>query len=148
MSGYSVSYRAIACPIMIRRLGVAILIGASVLLLLWYATLPNAETERHQSTLEQEIKKIQLPSGGVVRSISLRHRANHALVDEIVEGDFSYGDLRKHYDVVLASLGWRVRGEKTIREWGSNNGGQVRWYCKGPYEATLQYAGPSANHDW
>jgi len=63
-------------------------------------------------------------------------------------GNVRYPGLRQHYDQELARRGWQFTGVEPIRDWWRDLGGESAHYRKGPYRASLLYAGESAKYAW
>ena len=60
----------------------------------------------------------------------------------------SYAQIRAYYDAELARHGWSPHRERGTRDWFRDFGGRKVEYCKGPYTASLDYAGERANYGW
>jgi hypothetical protein len=101
----------------------------------------SAISKSAQDDLEREFKSIkQLPS-----AFDQKHHAWHKQDHASVGSSFSTGqsdsEVKKYYAEELSKHGWKSRGDYSTTNWGSNLGGSVVEYCKGKYEATLEYAG-------
>jgi hypothetical protein len=59
-----------------------------------------------------------------------------------------YAAIRAHYDRVTKQHGWSIVCEQPVRDWGRDFGGKIREYRKGPYRASLQYAGNDTTYGW
>jgi hypothetical protein len=71
-----------------------------------------------------------------------------ALVGDVYRTKLTYPDVRAYYDKELSRNGWTFKREEKILDWGRDFGGKTAEYCKGPYKASLQYAGREAHYDW
>ena len=98
-----------------------------------------------QKDIENEFKQIAPPPN----SLSIRYGSMHKTHQGDVGSDYrasaNYGELRSHYDSELSRHGWKFVKEEPVKIWGKDHGGKQAFYCKGPYTATLEYAGDAEN---
>lgn len=74
--------------------------------------------------------------------------SDKALVGMVYRWAGAPAELRAHYDKRLKKQGWEERGEQRRTNWGNDTGGWIRRYRKGPYRATLTYAGDKLGEPW
>jgi hypothetical protein len=104
----------------------------------------------HQQLLE-EFTRIQPPPVAVLVGNTDRYsrwRPHQALVEATYNTPAPYTEIRQSYDQQLRANGWRPLDEHKVTGWGKDLGGRAAEYCKGPLEASLQYAGSQANYGW
>lgn len=98
-----------------------------------------------QKQLESEFRQIKSPPNGR----SLRYAATHKNQQAEVSSDYlsslGYQEIRAFYDPELNRSGWKFVKEEPKKTWGQDYGGKQTFYCKGPYTATLEYAGQAQN---
>jgi hypothetical protein len=133
----------------INTLRVAGAILAAVLALWYVYGTGNAErAEGRQRAAEIELKRISFPPDGGTVSFGSYHRPENALASaSSIGGRFTLQELKTYFETELGKNGWVFMSEKPLDDWGSNVGGLVRRYCKGPLTAAWQYAGPK-NAAW
>jgi hypothetical protein len=124
-----------------KRIAILLVALLAMAVAFWWAGQPRPETEAHQSVIEKEFQKVTPPSEAVLGPLYAKHRNIHALVSQEFKSKWSYEKVRDYYAQALRTLGWRFVREEPVREWGRDLGGKIQRYCKGSYEATLQYGG-------
>jgi len=124
------------------------ILAAAVALWYVYGTGNVERAEVRQGAAESELKKILFPPDGGTVSLGSYHRPDNALASaSSIGGRFNLRELKTYFDAELGKNGWVFISEKPLEDWGSNVGGLVRRYCKGPLSAAWQYAGPK-NAEW
>ena len=131
-----------------RNLGWIALIVVGVLGLA--ASIPlQIETNRIQSRVEQEFFSITPPDEAkAIAPASSSTRIN--AVWSYYISNLSYENLRAYYDKELAKHGWAFDGEEAAVYGFPGNAersGKKAFYKKGPYTATIRYAGPQEARD-
>ena len=76
------------------------------------------------------------------------YKARSAWIDRTYNTTASYAQIRGHYDAELTKRGWSFHREHRTRDWFRDLGGVKTQYCKGPYTASLRYAGTRADYGW
>ena len=71
-----------------------------------------------------------------------------ALISKGFLSDASYEDVKRFYVEYLERDGWKVVGEKQLKDWGSDFGGYEIRFRKGDLNLAIEYAGPTANYGW
>jgi len=74
-------------------------------------------------------------------------RGGSASADETYKTKLTYQEIRSHYDRELTRNGWVFQKEKKLLDWGKDYGGMTLTYCKGPYQARLDYSGHHSNYE-
>jgi hypothetical protein len=106
------------------------------------------ESERQQRLLEEEFRKISAPSQSKPLSYYATHKGRTALVTQSYRAAFDYPKIRAYYDRELSRNGWQFLGDRSNRDWWRDFGGMTAIHCKGPFRASVQFAGSKARYDW
>jgi len=118
----------------------ALLVGFASLLA--YDQLANgpkaAETLKY---LESEFKTIAPPPTALQLRCDSMHKTHQGDVTCEYKTDLRYEQIKAHYDRELKSHGWTFVKEIPVAIWSRDYGGKEAIYCKGIYDATLQYSG-------
>jgi hypothetical protein len=126
---------------------VVVLVGITGLGLYVYRNLRvnGQRAEAIQKELEIEFGRIKTPSDTRSLRYSSTYKIHQAEVGSDYLSSFSYQDLRSFYDPELNRNGWRLLKAEPMKLWGRDYSGKQTFYCKGPYTATLQYAGQASD---
>ncbi len=118
-------------------------LGGLIVLRVHKQKIGGSAADESLKTLEKEFVLIT-PLPGASR---IRYESSHKGTLGSVSADYSteknYAQIRAHYDAELKEHGWRLVGEKRVKIWWKDYGGREAFYCKGPYTATIEYAGQS-----
>ena len=71
-----------------------------------------------------------------------------ALVSKKFRSDAQYEDVKRFYIERLEPDGWKIDGEKQLKDIGSDFGGYEIRFRKGDIALAIEYAGPRANYGW
>jgi hypothetical protein len=114
-----------------------------------YDFLKNGpEAARVQAELENELRMISPPSGATSAGLHRSNKPRQALVSNTYCSSLKYVEIRNYYDKELANHGWTFYREVPLKDWGRDFGGKEAEYCKGPYRATIEYAGDGVADSW
>ena len=100
--------------------------------------LKAAETLKY---LETEFKMIAPPPNALQLRYNSMHKAHQGDVTCEYKTDLGYESIKAHYDQEMQSRGWTFVRERPITIWRHDYGGKQSIYCKGIYDATLEYSG-------
>ena len=101
-----------------------------------------------QNRLRQEFGSIMPLPGAAPGERSGSYKPRMASIGQRYTTTLSYAQIRTHYDAELARHGWSPHREWGTRDWFRDFGGRQAEYCKGPYTASLDYAGERADYRW
>lgn len=101
----------------------------------------KSQAARVRNDLVTEFDKIPPPLGAERVQYSSLFKVSNGAVSGGYKTALSYNQIRSHYDVELAKLGWKFAGESDVIYNGVNYGGKQAFYCKNSYTADVQYAG-------
>jgi hypothetical protein len=107
--------------------------------------------KRYHQQLLGELSLIHPPSGVLVVRNTDHYSPwtpNKAVVGTSYKTAAPYPVIREFYDQQLRANGWLPVDTHSTTDWGKDLGGNVVVYCKGPLQASLQYAGSQANYGW
>jgi hypothetical protein len=111
-------------------------------------TINGPKAAVRQAELEREMSRLTTLAGAsLVRSTAF-HKPESALVSNDYRSNLRYPKIRAYYDRELSRFGWTFVHEEKLFDWGSDLGGMSARYCKGAYEAALQFAGADARYGW
>ena len=98
--------------------------------------------------LETDFKMIPpLPNAVELRCGSM-HKTRQGDVSCEYKTGLPYEQIKAHYDRELRNRGWTFVKERPVKIWSKDYGGKEAIYCKGIYDATLQYAGAEPGIEW
>jgi hypothetical protein len=117
-------------------------------LVVTYEIANRPEAQRQQRLLEEELRKVSAPPQSKPLSYYAKHKGRTALVAQSYRAALDYLEIRSFYDRELGRNGWQFLSERSNRDWGRDFGGMTANYCKGPFRASVQYAGSKAQYDW
>lgn len=101
-----------------------------------------------QTALEIEFTAVTpVPTAKIV-SYNASHKSTQAQVGTTYSSNAPFEDIKAFYDPQLKAHGWHFKDETPVHDWFRDVGGRLVVYCKGPYAATLQYAGRDAGYGW
>lgn len=101
-----------------------------------------------QDRLRQELDSITPLPNAVPGKCSGSHKPRMAWVSNRYTTAAPYNQIRAYYDAELRRRGWSFHREHGTRDWFRDFGGVKTEYCKGPYRASLNYAGDRADYVW
>ena len=131
------------------RLVLGILIAIILLVLILRDRLVlKPQADEHRPDLERAWHSVHHPSSSALIDEHNLGKTGRVLVGGSFKSSMSYLELRAHYDVALAELGWRFRSERGLRDWGRDLGGHEATYCNGSESATLEVTGERAGYGW
>ena len=107
---------------------------------------PRAQVVQHR--LRQELESITPLPGAEPSERNGGYKPRMASIGWRYTTTLSYAQIRAYYDGELARHGWSFLRERGSRDWFRDLGGRKAEYCKGPYTASLDYAGERANYGW
>ena len=110
------------------------------------ANSPKAQVV--QNRLRQELELIMPLPGAIPSERSGSYKPRMAWIGRRYTTTLSYAQIRAYYDAELSRHGWSLHRERGTRDWFRDFGGRKAEYCKGPYAASLDYAGERANYGW
>ena len=92
----------------------------------------------------------RLPSypGMQETSTSSNSGGGKAQVSKKYNSDARYEDVKRFYVEYLERDGWKIVGEKQLKDWGSDFGGYEISFRKGDLDLAIEYAGPRADYGW
>lgn len=110
---------------------------------------PNPDTGIEQANLEAMFRATHRPPNTWAYSeASTYHKRDTASVSQELTSNLNSDEIRLYYDSELKKTGWRLTGEKPLRDWGRDYSESLREYCKGPYSAHLHFAGKNPEFKW
>lgn len=121
---------------------------AFISVLVYDHVVNSPKAELVQSRLRQELESITPLPGAVPGERSGSYKPRKAWVGRRYTTTASYAQIRAYYDVELTMRGWSFHREHGTRDWFRDFGGIKAEYCKGPYTASLDYAGDRADYGW
>jgi hypothetical protein len=71
-----------------------------------------------------------------------------AIVSKKFRSDARYDDVRRFYVERLEQDGWKIDGEKQLKDLGSDFGGYEIRFRKADLSIAIEYAGQSADYGW
>jgi hypothetical protein len=92
-----------------------------------------------QKILEREFAHINRLPQGRPFGYQATHGNEDALVVEFYKTHMNFTEIRAYYDQELSRNGWRFQREEKLEQWGRDYGGKDATYCKGPFQASLEY---------
>ena len=101
-----------------------------------------------QNELRGELDSITPLANVVLAERSGSYKPRKAWVGRRYTTTAGYAAIRAHYDVEMPRHGWSFHREYRTRDWFRDFGGVTVEYCKGPYTASLDYAGDRAAYGW
>jgi hypothetical protein len=107
---------------------------------------PNANSE--QRFLTDEFNSLPLPPLTQLTTLDVSPKRGRVLLIGTYKSSRRYEDLKSFYGSELESRGWRNAREEKVTDWGRDFGGRQVHFCRGPYEAVLQYAGERSHYDY
>ena len=114
-----------------------------------YDNVVNApKAQMVQARLRQELESITPLPNAVPGERSGSYKPRMASVGRRYTTTAPYSQIRSYYDAELARRGWGFHREHGTRDWFRSFGGVKAEYCKGPYTASLDYAGDRADYVW
>jgi hypothetical protein len=125
-----------------------------VLILLFVAFAINyeisnwPEAQQRQRSLEDEFRHISPSPQTKPLLYDANHKGRTALVSQSYQTALTYPEIRSFYDRELARNGWLFLSEHQHLDWWRDFGGMTASYCKGPFRASVQYAGAKAQYSW
>lgn len=112
-----------------------------------YQTLVEIPAKQ-QVKLEFEFNKIvQLPDAHR-NWYDAHNKPIQALVGAHYLTDVDADKIFKYYDEQLKQQGWQLKEIKKMTDGNQDLGGKAAYYCKGQFQAVVQYAGQMANYGW
>lgn len=126
-----------------------VLVLASIFVYIPYDAFVNGpKAVAIQRDLENEFRLIAAaPNTAQLRCGSL-HKTHQGDVTCEYKTDLPYEEIKAHYDRELKSRGWTYVKERRVTIWSHDFGGKQAIYCKGVYDATLQYSGTEPGIEW
>lgn len=125
---------------------VGLIIFAALLSYEFIFQLPKAKEA--QAQLEIEFNAIEPLFSAEIERYNASHKTSQALVGATYLTDATSAEIFNHYSEQLLQRGWLYDGTSSTTDWGNDLGGKSAYYCKGKYEAQIQYAGQQANYGW
>jgi len=114
-----------------------------------YDNVVNApKAQMVQARLRQEFESIRPLPSAVPGERSGSYKPRMAWVGRRYTTAAPYSQIRAYYDAELTTHGWNFHRERRTRDWFRDFGGVKAEYCKGPYTASLDYAGDRADYVW
>lgn len=71
-----------------------------------------------------------------------------ALVSKKYDSNAPYENVKRFYVEHLERDGWKIEGEKQLKDLGSDVGGYEIRFRKGDLSLAIEYAGPLADYGW
>ena len=71
-----------------------------------------------------------------------------ALISKHFQSKAGYEEVRRFYLDRLTQNGWKLSGEKQIKDWGRDFGGHELYFRKGDFHIAIEYAGERADYGW
>jgi hypothetical protein len=99
-----------------------------------------------QDELINEFNTIKPLPNSISSQYKATHKTTNALVSANYSTNLSYEEIRRYYDSELTSQGWQFKAERPVLDWGRDFGGKTIDYCKGSYEAEIQYFGEDKSY--
>jgi hypothetical protein len=99
------------------------------------------------TTVTHEHAAIVAPETDVMISQETMRKRGFVAVQTLYRSALPPAQIASYYDHELRRHGWTARKQRAISEWGKHFGGWAIEYCKGDFEAEVQYAG-EAHNDW
>ena len=101
-----------------------------------------------EQTLVAEYRLLRMPRAASQFGFSQSHKVEQAYVGAYFHSALSWQQLRSFYDVELGRLGWKFYADRKQTTLYGDFGGRVATYCKGPYQANVEFSGPRENAGW
>jgi hypothetical protein len=124
------------------------IIAVLVLVVILWPIIHPPHAEMHQIALKREFQLLQVPQGARVVVVDDKPKIGRVFLNSTYESQLSYDNLKQFYTSNLQRNGWHILRETPITDLGRNLGGREITFCKGPYEADLQFAGDKATFAW
>src|SRR5262249_14882781 len=121
---------------------------AFVIALVYDNIVNSPKAQMVQTRLRQELESVMPLPGAVTGERSGLYQPRRAWIGRRYTTTASYTQIRAYYDVELTRRGWSFHREYRTWDWFRDLGGIKVEYCKGPYTASLSYAGDRADYGW
>jgi hypothetical protein len=84
--------------------------------------------------------------------VEVNHSASsgfgRAFMSKSFRSEASYNDIKSFYSEYLIRAGWQLVGERPLKDWNKDLGGQLLEFRKGEFYLSIQYAGKKADYGW
>ncbi len=101
-----------------------------------------------EQTLVADYRLIRRPPFAKRTEFRHVHKGDRASVEGSYQAAVNWRDLRRYYDAEMARLGWKLVSDEPLGSPYGAQGGRTALFCRGPYEARLDFAHEGARDDW
>ena len=127
-------------------------ISSKLAVLLVSLTMAGCFSLGQDSERLKEVKRIwtafPIYPGMVEVNSSTASGFGKAYISKSFQCNASYEDVKRFYVERMSQAGWKLSGERHLKDWEVDVGGRELQFRKDSYQVTLDYAGERADYGW